>query len=612
MKKRFLLISMAALMAAPAVVNAQDDGEYIDLLPEGVTANVNPERKADKQKNIVVAGSPEKGYYAFFAATDAAHGEELWVTDGTTEGTHMVKDIVPGTGSSNPSYLGRLNDKVLFSAYTEDAGQETWVSDGTEEGTFMLVDSYTFGDGDPKGFIQMDETRAVFGAYDDESVDWDPENGPQQWLWITDGTVAGTKRVVENGNSKHQAKVNFPGQDHTTLHHAYIRVGRRVYFKGDQTDLMTGEELWVTDGTEEGTYLVMDINWEKGAIEGQTRNCGLDNLENFNNEKCFFQAWTPDFGGEPWVTDGTPGAAVQPGGEGDEHTFMIKDTKPGKDANGIGYHAGTFGTGWEVYQGRIWWRGYDPRYGYEISGSNMTKGDYIIYDIWQEEPSVDHNSYSDPGCIFDGVYMYCAAHGFDAARSDNYGGELWCLDSEKETDQVWLLCDFFPSINSNWVKEQVVAGGSLYWMNESNEMWAEGRGTGLYRLDSKTSMPVCCPHIDPSAASTGDMVNTLRNLDGTIIFASDATHRVYCYKYTKEGWDGVSDMGYLEPEYRTPAEIAEDEAKVKEVLNDAEPETTNVFNMAGVLVRRNVATDDAQNGLPQGMYVVGGKKVIVK
>ena len=297
MKKRFLLIAMAALMAAPAVVNAQDDGEYIDLLPQGVKANVNPERKMDKQKNIVVAGSPEKGYYAFFAASDAEHGEELWVTDGTAEGTHMVKDIVPGSGSSNPSYLGRLNDKVLFSAYTEDAGQETWVSDGTEAGTFMLVDSYTFGDGDPKGFIQMDETRAVFGAYDDESVDWDPENGPQQWLWITDGTPDGTKRVVENGNSKHQVKVNFPGQDHTTLHHAYVRVGRRVYFKGDQTDLMTGEELWVTDGTEEGTYLVMDINWEKGAIEGQTRNCGLDNLENFNNEKCFFQAWTPDFGG---------------------------------------------------------------------------------------------------------------------------------------------------------------------------------------------------------------------------------------------------------------------------------------------------------------------------
>lgn len=611
MKCRFLLVSLAALMVAPAVV-AQTDGEYVDVLPEGVVANVNPERKMDKQKNIVVAGSPEKGYKAFFAASDGTHGEELWVTDGTKEGTHMVKDIVPGSGSSNPSYLGRLNDKVLFSAYTEGAGQEAWVSDGTEAGTFMLSDAYMFGDGDPVGFIQMDETRAVYGCYDDESAEYDPENGPQRWLWITDGTRGGTKRVVADAESPHQVKVNFPGQDHTTLHHAYVRVGRRVYFKGDQTDLMTGEELWVTDGTEEGTNLVMDINWEAGAIAGQTRNCGLDNLENYYNEKCFFQAWTPDFGGEPWTTDGTPGVANGPDGEGDAHTYMIKDTKPGKDANGIGYHAGTFGTGWEVFQDRIWWRGYDPVGGYEISGSNMEKGDYVFYDIWDQEPSVDNNSYSDPGCIFDGVYMYCAAHGFDGARSDNYGGEMWCLDSTKPDHQVWLQNDFFPGTGCDWIKEQTVAGGSLYWMNESNEMWSEGRGTGLYRLDSKDAMPVACGHIDASAASTGDMVNTLRNMGGTIVFASDATKRVYAYKYTKEGWDGKSDMGYTEPEYRTRAEIEADEAKVRELLNEPEAQKVDVFTPTGVLVRRGVAADAATNGLDGGLYIAGGQKVLVK
>lgn len=602
---------MAAMMVAPAV-QAQDDGEYIDVLPEGVTANVNPERKMDKQKNIVVAGSPEKGYKAFFAASDGTHGEELWVTDGTKEGTHMVKDILPGAGSSNPGYLGRLNDKVLFSAYTEDAGQETWVSDGTEEGTFMLVDSYTFGDGDPVGFVQMDETRAVFGAFDDESVDYDPENGPQRWLWITDGTVAGTKRVIEDAESKHQVKVCFPGQDHTTLHHAYVRVGRRVFFKGDQTDLMTGEELWVTDGTEEGTNLVMDINWEAGAKEGQTRNVGLDNLENYYNEKVFFQAWTPDFGSEPWASDGTPSAANGQGGDGDAHTYMIKDVHPGQDANGIGYSSGTFGTGWEVFQDRIWYRGWDEKGGYEIAGTNMEKGDYMFFDIDKIEPSVDHNSYSDPGCIFDGVYMYCASTEFDAANPVCHGGELWCLDSTNETNPVWEQNDYFPGTGCDWVKEQTVAGGSLYWMNESNDMWADGRGTGLYRLDGKDKVPVACGHIDPSASSTGDMVNTLRNMGGTIVFASDATKRVYAYKYTKEGWDGKSDLGYTEPEFRTRAEIAADEARVKDILGDVETKTVNVYNATGMLVRKNVSVENAQNGLGSGLYIIGSQKVVVK
>lgn len=82
-KGQVLLLSVMLSLAGNA--NAQDSGELIDLLPEGVTANINPERKWDKQKNLVVAGSPEKGYKAFFAATDSEHGEELWVTDGTKE-----------------------------------------------------------------------------------------------------------------------------------------------------------------------------------------------------------------------------------------------------------------------------------------------------------------------------------------------------------------------------------------------------------------------------------------------------------------------------------------------------------------------------------------------
>lgn len=258
-KGQVLLLSVMLSLAGNA--NAQDSGELIDLLPEGVTANINPERKWDKQKNLVVAGSPEKGYKAFFAATDSEHGEELWVTDGTKEGTHMVADLIPGSISSEPCYISRFNDKVLFSAYTDEYGRETYISDGTAEGTILLADTYILGDGDPKAFIQMDEKHAVFAATDDESAEYDLVRGAQQWLWITDGTPEGTHRLYE-------CDMRWPGQDNTTLHTAYVRVGRRVFFKADDKDGTTGEELWVTDGTPEGTYCVMDINWERYG-EGQ-------------------------------------------------------------------------------------------------------------------------------------------------------------------------------------------------------------------------------------------------------------------------------------------------------------------------------------------------------
>ena len=74
-KKNFLLA--AALMTAGCMTAETLPEGLVSLLPEGVKANISTERKLSKIKNVVVAGSPEKGYKAFFAATDEAHGEEL-------------------------------------------------------------------------------------------------------------------------------------------------------------------------------------------------------------------------------------------------------------------------------------------------------------------------------------------------------------------------------------------------------------------------------------------------------------------------------------------------------------------------------------------------------
>ena len=136
------------------------------LTPEGVTVTTVSDRSIyDKTKNIVIAGSPSKGYKAFFTAKEDTHGEELWVSDGTVDGTKMVKDIYPGSVSSNVQYITRFNDKVVFQAVGDDeSGNELWISDGTEEGTFMVKDINEIGDSNPRGFVQLDETRFVFAT----------------------------------------------------------------------------------------------------------------------------------------------------------------------------------------------------------------------------------------------------------------------------------------------------------------------------------------------------------------------------------------------------------------------------------------------------------------
>ncbi len=582
MKKSRFLLTTAMLLAAG---NSMAQDQVIDLLPDGVTVNINSERRTVKEKNLVIAGSAAKGYKAYFAATDATHGEELWVTDGTKEGTRMVKDIQPGTGSSGPSHLARLNDKVLFSAYTDDYGRQLWVSDGTEEGTKLIAVTYNFGDANPQAIYQINETQAVFAAISDESAEYDPDNGAQYWLWVTDGTEEGTKFVKE-------VKIDNPGKENTNQHSPFVRVGRRLFFKADDIDGHYGTELWVTDGTAEGSYLVKDINIEPDTQKGDgyTRDSAIDDMENFNNTKLFFKAWTIESGAELWCSDGTP-----------EGTYEVKNCDTGVDENGVGKGPGLFGESWEVYKGRIWFRGWSPTTGFEFCGSNLEKDDYVVYDLFDLNPSIENNSYPDPGCVFQDTYMFCAANGFDATDENQRGGKMWCFDGEKCWIQKGNL-ELFPGTVCNWVKEPIVAGGSLYWMNEANDV-AIGLGSGLYRLDDVDGMPVVVPTI----TSDGDNVHTLRNLAGTIIYACGKNNRLYVDKYTKPGWDGVSDAGYLEPDFGNGTSSG-----IESVGINSASDTVNVYNLSGVELRHGVSKAEATKGLSKGVYVVGNSKYVVK
>ncbi|MBL8951266.1 MAG: HYR domain-containing protein [Myxococcaceae bacterium] len=65
------------------------------------------------------AGFVRAGNKMFFAAADPLHGRELWVSDGTSEGTRMVADVLPGPASSDPEYLFPALGWLFFSAQDE-------------------------------------------------------------------------------------------------------------------------------------------------------------------------------------------------------------------------------------------------------------------------------------------------------------------------------------------------------------------------------------------------------------------------------------------------------------------------------------------------------------
>jgi ELWxxDGT repeat protein len=75
----------------------------------------------------------------FFRANDGIHGTELWKSDGTPDGTVLVKDIWAGTTASGSSVLVNVDGKLLFAANDGIHGFQAWQSDGTEAGTRLLA-----------------------------------------------------------------------------------------------------------------------------------------------------------------------------------------------------------------------------------------------------------------------------------------------------------------------------------------------------------------------------------------------------------------------------------------------------------------------------------------
>src|SRR4051794_10987636 len=111
-----------------------------------------------------------------FTADDGTNGRELWSTDGTIAGTHLVKDISPGSASSSPSSFVIFGDSVYFFA----AGA-LWKTDGTDAGTVKVV-TVTGRN------LMLCGSQLFFEGFT-AATDWEP--------WVSDGTESGTRMITE-------------------------------------------------------------------------------------------------------------------------------------------------------------------------------------------------------------------------------------------------------------------------------------------------------------------------------------------------------------------------------------------------------------------------------
>ncbi len=64
--------------------------------------------------------------WLYFTADDGVHGNEPWVTDGTTAGTVLLADIRAGPEGSRPEWLTIADSVLYFTAEDGAHGRQLW------------------------------------------------------------------------------------------------------------------------------------------------------------------------------------------------------------------------------------------------------------------------------------------------------------------------------------------------------------------------------------------------------------------------------------------------------------------------------------------------------
>lgn len=194
-----------------------------------------------------------------FVAEDAEHGVELWRSDGTVAGTEVAVDRAPGPESSFPT-VGPVFGGRAYVFAGNCGGECVFKTDGTPGGTVPAPELAPPGVERPHDFA-VARGQLFFVAH--------RPGGVSQEVWVTDGTVAGTRRV-------------WTGRYRRRL----ATLGEKFLYQ--ERANLEGSQVWVSDGTVAGTF----------ALEGFVTVEAASTVE----DRVFLSD-----GEGIWVSDGTSG-----------------------------------------------------------------------------------------------------------------------------------------------------------------------------------------------------------------------------------------------------------------------------------------------------------------
>jgi ELWxxDGT repeat protein len=489
--------------------------------------SLNPDGSTTGPLGTTLNGGPSAivavGNKAFFGLTDSSRGS-LFVTDGTPYGTQLVKRIGPTSNfySPNPTQLTALGNKLIFNASDGITGLELWISDGTANGTALLKDINPGpGDSNPEaGPDSNGNGRMMFIGSDGFAYFGADDGQTGMELWRSDATAAGTTRVADaNAASLDAIWANMPSSEgYFAIPQNGVELNGKTYFAAD--DGAHGRELWATDGTSAGTYMVADVF--PGAASSDPVG-----IISFDGEIFFAATATYGTGSTNAVfkTDGTA-----------QGTVRISSTSGYYSARGFGNEQVLL-----PFQGKLAFLGYQPNAGTSIWMTNGTSaGTYPA-------GSVISTTTADPQHLtVSGGYIYFSV---------NTGGSLDSLCRHDGTNWSVVAANCHPmqlaDINGHLFfsyNPSSPSGGQLWVTDASGARQISGVKT-VYDIEQLGSEAIISA-IDPQNRyalyrSDGTIAGTSEFFDGTGINSPMSDMRAVGNLVW--GFAGTATTGYAEP-----------------------------------------------------------------
>jgi len=465
---------------------------------------------------IGLQGGPDDSGFAggayLFVAHEPATGTELWVSDGTAAGTGLLADLAAqATLGSNPAPVAAVGPHAFFTVDEPDLSGALWVTDGTFPGTRPASDLVATGG--PVSFVTTVGSESLLFS--------------EGRLWASDGTPGGTRVIADvpvagsSASRSESAGALEADAEFAVAKAAGHLAGRSVFFLGsdlwvsDATPEGTGPiaplqsalgnpvgpffaslgdrvvlaarsegqgipaSLWITDGTEAGTRLIVSGEGEEDFLPQQLTAAGGRVLFGTRGGAGGFELWATDgtaqgtgrldaplsrpreltavgsrvfftasrsLGSrELWVSDGTPAGT------------RIVGPVPREGSSAVLRQVAAFG-------GRLAFVPDDPVFGHELWVSDGTEGGTRrVIDLWPgragSEP--EHLEAVGDRLVF-------------TASTPELGRELWMTDGT--AGGTVPLLDLIPGAGSSSPSRALLLGGSLLFGADDGalgrELWA--------------------------------------------------------------------------------------------------------------------------------------------